>query len=221
MISTRDFGEGQNMTPLFWIGVICAVGYLPLAARPVGVLRSVVKTSAVAALAIAAGLAQAPVMLVAALAFCALGDWLLSRDGDGAFKAGVEAFAAGHVAYIMLFLLQPLADTTRIGQSPQIWIAGAFIVFGLIMAWLLAPRAGALRGPVLGYIPIILGMGVAVLALPGPGWALLAAIAFIASDMVLASEKFLLPDGHSALRWTPFVVWPLYWGAQAGFYIIF
>ncbi len=209
------------MTPLFWVAVICAVGYLPLTARPAGVLRSVVKTSAVAALALAAGVAQAPVMLVLALTFCALGDWLLSRDGDRAFIAGVAAFAAGHVAYIILFLLQPSADVARIVQSPQIWIVGVFIVFGLAMALLLAPRAGALRGPVLGYIPIILGMGIAVLVLPGPGWALVAAIAFITSDLVLASEKFLLRDDHWALRWTPYVVWSLYWGAQAGFFYIF
>jgi len=209
------------MTPLFWVAVICAVGYLPLTARPAGVLRSVVKPSAVVALALAAGVAQAPVMLVLALTFCALGDLLLSRDGDRAFIAGVAAFAVGHVAYIMLFLLQPSADVARIVQSPQIWVVGVFIVFGGAMALLLAPRAGALRGPVLGYIPIILGMGVAVLVLPGPGWALVAAIGFITSDLVLASEKFLLLDDHWALRWTPYVVWSLYWGAQAGFYYIF
>ena len=116
------------------------------------------------------------------------------------FRAGVGAFAVGHLAYITLFLLQPLADIARIVQFPQVWLAGALVVFGMIMARVLFPRAGALRGPVLAYIPIILGMGVAVLALPPPVWALLAAVAFITSDLVLASEKFLLPDGHPALR---------------------
>ncbi|MBL4769119.1 MAG: lysoplasmalogenase, partial [Rhodobacteraceae bacterium] len=109
----------------------------------------------------------------------------------------------------------------RVFEVPQIWIAAVFVLLGLVMARLLSPRAGALRGPVLGYIPIILGMGVAVLAVPGPGWALLAAVAFVTSDIVLACEKFLLTEGHPALRWTPYVVWPLYWGAQAGFYILF
>lgn len=211
------------MTPLLWIAAACAVGYLPLTARPIGLLRSATKTIAVAALALAAAMAQAPVMLVVALALCALGDFLLSRDGDGAFMAGIAAFAAGHLAYIALFLLHPLAELSHIGGFPQILIAGMFIVLGLVMARLLAPRAGALKGPVLGYIPIILGMGVAVLALPdsGLGWALIAALAFITSDLVLASEKFLLSEGHPALRWTPYVVWPLYWGAQAGFFLVF
>jgi uncharacterized membrane protein YhhN len=209
------------MAPLFWVAAICAVGYLPLTARPAGLLRSIVKTAAVAGLALAAGLAQAPMMLVVALVFCALGDWLLSRDGDRAFMAGVATFAAGHFAYIILFLLQPLADVTRVFQSPQIWIAVTFVAVGVIMAMLLAPRAGALRLPVLGYIPIILGMGIAALALPGQGWVLLAATLFIGSDLVLASEKFLIADGHPALRWTPYIVWPLYWGAQAGFFVTF
>ncbi|MFT5343357.1 MAG: putative membrane protein YhhN [Paracoccaceae bacterium] len=213
------------MTPLPWIALACAVGYLALTARPAGVLRSVVKTTAVAALAVAAVLAQAPVMLAVALALCALGDLLLSRDGDAAFMGGIAAFAAGHLAYIALFLLHPLADIGRIGDVPQVWVAAGLVLLGVVMARLLAPRAGSLRGPVLGYIPIILGMGVAVLALPetgpGPGWALVAAFAFVASDMVLASEKFLLTEGHPALRWTPYVVWPLYWGAQAGFFAVF
>lgn len=221
--------SGRNLTPLLWIAVACAIGYMPLTTRPVGVLRSAVKTIAIAALAVAAGMAQAPVMLVAALALCALGDFLLSRDGDGVFMAGIAAFAVGHLAYIALFLLYPLAELGRIGAVPQILIAAAFIILGLVMARLLAPRAGVLKGPVLGYIPIILGMGVAVLALPesgpelgpGSGWALLAALAFITSDLVLASERFLLDEGHPALRWTPYVVWPLYWGAQAGFFFVF
>ncbi len=85
-------------------------------------------------------------------------------------------------------------------------------------------RAGDLRGPVLAYIPIILGMGIAVLSLPETGalrWALPAAIAFIVSDLILATEMFLLPPDHPALKLTPYLIWPLYWGAQAGLLIAF
>lgn len=137
---------------------------------------------------------------------------------------GVAAFAAGHLAYIGLFLTHSLSDTGRIVQAPQLWIAAGFVVLGVIMARVLAPRAGALKGAVLGYIPIILGMGIAVLALPGQGalvWALPAALAFVVSDLVLAIEKFVLPEAHPLARATPFVIWPLYWGAQAGFFAAF
>jgi len=162
--------------------------------------------------------------LAVALALCALGDWLLSRDGDGAFMAGIGAFAVGHLAYVALFVTHPLADPARLLQAPQIWIVAGFALLGLAMAALLAPRAGALKAAVLGYIPVILGMGVAVLVLPGQGalgWALPAALAFVTSDLVLAFETFVLDEDHPLRRITPYLIWPLYWGAQAGFVMAF
>ena len=212
------------MNPILPLAAACALAYLPLAARPASKMRSIAKTLAVALLALVAATGQGPVLLVVALALCALGDFLLSRDGDGAFMSGIGAFAAGHLAYIVLFLTHPLVDPARLMQSPQVWFAGGFVALGALMAAVLAPRAGALKGAVLGYIPIILGMGIAALALPGQGmlvWVLPAALAFVASDLVLAFETFVLPGGHPLARVTPFVVWPLYWGAQAGFLTAF
>lgn len=206
------------------LAAACALAYLPLAPRPVGNLRSIVKTIAVLLLALAALWEHAPGLLGLALILCAVGDWLLSRDTDSAFLAGIAAFAAGHLAYIALFLGHPLADPARLGQAPQLWAVAAFVLLGVIMAIILAPRAGALKGPVLGYIPVILGMGLAALVLPGQGalvWVLPGALAFVASDLVLAIATFALPKGHPALRLTPFVIWPLYWGAQASFLAAF
>jgi uncharacterized membrane protein YhhN len=202
------------------IAAALALAYLPLAPRASGPLRSAIKTLAVALLALAAALAQAPVLLTLALGLCALGDLLLSRDSDRAFMAGIAAFAAGHLAYIALFLRHPLSEASRLLQAPQLWIALALIGLGVVLAIRLFPRAGNLRLPVLAYLPIILGMGLATLTLPAMVpliWLLPSALAFIASDLVLAVEKFLLPPNHPALRFTPYVVWPLYWGAQARF----
>jgi uncharacterized membrane protein YhhN len=216
--------DSQPMNPILPLAAACALAYLPLAPRPSGKMRSITKTLAVALLALVAAMDQGPTLLVGALALCALGDWLLSRDGETAFMAGIGAFAAGHLAYIALFVSHSMADLGRLTQAPQLWIAGAFVLLGLAMAALLVPRAGALKGPVLGYIPIILGMGIAALVLPGQGaliWVLPAALAFVASDLVLAFETFVLPKDHPMLRATPFVVWPLYWGAQAGFLFAF
>jgi len=212
------------MNPLLPLAAACAIAYLPLAPRPAGKMRSITKTLAVGLLALVVALTQGPLLLIVALGLCALGDLALSRDGEGAFMAGIAAFAAGHLAYVTLFLTHPLAAPLRITQAPQLWLAAGFVLLGLVMAAVLAPRAGALKGPVLGYIPIILGMGVAVLALPGQGmlvWALPAALAFVASDLVLAIEKFVLPEAHPLARATPYAVWPLYWGAQAGFFAAF
>lgn len=212
------------MSPVLPLAAACALAYLALVSGPTGKMRSIIKTLAVLLLALVAALAQGPELLVIALALCALGDWLLSRDGEAAFMAGIGAFAAGHLAYVALFLSHPMADPARLLQAPQIWISGGFVLLGACMAAMLVPRAGALKYPVLGYIPIILGMGVVALVLPGQGalfWVLPATLAFVTSDLVLAIEKFVLPRDHPALRATPFVIWPLYWGAQAGFLAAF
>lgn len=199
----------------------CAAGYLGLAARPPGGWRSLVKTASVALLALAAWLAGAPPLLVAALALCALGDLFLSRAGDAAFMAGTGAFAAGHLAYAALFLSRAESDPGRLLQGPGIAWACGLLLLGAAMARVLTPRAGALKGAVLAYIPVILGMALAALTLPAATWVLAAACAFVLSDMVLAAESFVLPQDHPLRRAAPYAVWLLYWGAQAGFFAAF
>lgn len=206
-------------SPAVVIATLCALSYLPLTARPESLLRSVVKTASVALLAIAA-LGTAPPLLAVALALCALGDWLLSRPGEQAFMGGIAAFAAGHLAYVALFLSHPASVPVRLAQGLPLLLALALIALGVIMARRLAPRAGVLKGPVLAYIPIILGMGIAALTLTPAGALMLilpAALMFIASDLILAAETFVLQDTHPARKWTPYAVWPLYWGAQITF----
>ncbi|MDE4173487.1 lysoplasmalogenase [Phaeobacter sp. PT47_59] len=202
----------------------CAFAYLFFTARPEGLLRSVLKTASVALLALLAILSDAPLLLGIGLLLCAIGDYCLSREGEGAFMAGVGAFAAGHLAYVGLFLTTPGREFARLGQMPGLGVVLGLAVLGLVMVRVLAPRAGALKGAVLAYIPIILSMGAAAATLPMEGalaWALPAALAFIVSDVVLAFENFVLPDGHPLRRIAPYAVWPLYWGAQIGFFFAF
>ncbi|OUS35169.1 lysoplasmalogenase [Rhodobacterales bacterium 56_14_T64] len=203
---------------------LCALSYLWQTGQPQGPLRSTVKTAAVALLALAAGLAGAPLLLVLALATCAVGDFCLSRDGERVFMAGVGAFALGQLGYIVLFLAHPDSAPMRLLHMPHLILALALVGVGIVMSKVLAPRAGALKGPVLVYIPIILGMGLAALSLPGQGaliWLMPAALVFILSDLVLAAETFVLPPSHPARRYTPSVVWVTYWSAQLGFFTTF
>lgn len=206
------------MSAAFTVALIAALAYLPMAPRPVSMVRSIVKTLAVATLAIGAWTTSP--LLALALALCACGDWLLSRDGEGTFMAGVAAFAAGHIAYVVLFLAHPASDVSRIFEPLQLALLVALILTGLVAARLLWRPAGTLHGPVTAYIPIILSMGIAALTLP-PGFAVAPALAFILSDLTLATETFLLPKAHAARCLTPYVVWVLYWGAQAGFIFAF
>lgn len=210
------------MSVFFIVAGLAALAYLPMAPQRPNLLRSFTKTLAVAALAV--GAAGGPAWLVVALGACALGDWLLSRDGDAAFMAGVAAFAVGHLAYIVLFLTHPLADTSLLALPGRTALAAGLIVLGVVVAVVLFRKAGDLRVPVLGYVPVIIGMGLAALSLPRDGALMLvlpAALAFVLSDLILALETFVLPQGHAALRFTPYLVWPFYWAAQAGFYLAF
>lgn len=204
------------------VSAACAVIYLFLVARPAHLARSVVKTAAVALLAVDVAAGQGPGLLMLALVACALGDWFLSRDGEASFLAGIGAFAAGHLAYVALFATRPEFQAARIVAAPQVFLAVALGLLGIATALVVVPRAGALGGAVLVYIPIILGMGVTVLGLPTTYFlAVMAALAFIASDLTLAGETFILPESHPARRVTPYVIWPLYWLAQAGFTVAF
>ena len=185
---------------LFWVG-FCY--------RSNSLLKSVIKTGSVATLAAIAVMVKAPVLLVAGLALGAVGDWFLSRDHDKAFLTGLIAFACAHLAYIGLIWDGFGWDGT--GHAALILVA-----FCAVMAFVLWPRAGALRWPVMAYVVIICIMGLVALAQPDPQvW--LAAGLFIASDTILALELFVLAAADPLRRVTPFAVWGLYWLAQAHF----
>lgn len=196
--------------------------------RPCSLRKSVAKTASTALLALAAGLADGPVLLVFALLLGALGDLLLSRDGEQAFLGGLAAFAAAHILYVVLFVTEGGADAAVLQQGWRVPAALGLLAFGGAMGRLLWSAAGNLRWPVLVYVGIILAMGLAALALPvgtmGAGrrsLALAGAAAFVLSDAILASELFLIPQSHRVRRLTPFAVWASYWSAQALFLLAF
>ncbi len=205
---------------IWWvIGALASVVYLVrFCHAEESYLKSVIKTASIAALSVGAVLAGGPWALVAALAVSALGDWLISRDSQLAFKLGVAAFAAGHLLYVGLFLAHPLAVPERLYLHPAPWVIMLLGVLGALVAVQLFPRAGNLRWPVMAYIPIILSMGAVALVLPATGrliWAKIGAGVFILSDLVLAQELFVLSDASRLQKVAPYVVWSTYWIAQA------
>jgi uncharacterized membrane protein YhhN len=177
--------------------------------------RSTVKTLAVSLLAVLCILQQQPLLLIAALILSALGDWFLSRDGDKAFLLGLGSFLVAHIAYIALFWT--IGGGLQIFPTEPPRLAGAIAMagFALVMLVLLMREVGpALRFPVTIYIFAILGMGVAALTTSN-GWIIAGALAFMASDATLATERFLvaaISPGRLTMR---IVVWLLYYAAQA------
>lgn len=76
-------------------------------------------------------------------------------------------------------------------------------------------KLGAVPLAAMIYAGAISAMAIAAMWLPWVGWpAMIGAISFLVSDLVLAAELFRLPTDAPALRWTAPVVWWTYVAAQ-------
>lgn len=184
-------------------------------ARGLSLTKTVVKTASVAGLAVAAWLALAPLWLVAALGLAALGDFFLSREGDGAFLAGLSAFALAHLAYVALILVIDVPLSLNV-------LSLGVMVFSAVMAFVIVPRAGSLRWPVFAYIVVIGAMGTLTLSLPASfATAMVAAVLFMLSDMILGLERFVWGPVNPLRRAAPYAIWSTYWVAQLLFLVAF
>jgi uncharacterized membrane protein YhhN len=200
---------------VWWVSAVAALAYgLLLVGRPPSIARTAVKVVAVAALAALALLHQAPPLLIAGLALCALGDAFLAGDARRWLAPGMAAFLAGHVAYIFLFA--QLRDAYAEPSTPQ--IAGLAVVAAASLAMLafLWKALGPLRPAVIGYV-IALGVMAGFSLLLDPAWywpVMVGSIAFMASDAVLAIHLFREEVLFGSKRATDWAVWFLYYGAQ-------
>lgn len=200
MIQNVVMGGGAILAAIYLLGFCWREGH--------GMARSLAKTGAVAALALAGWLSSAPFLVVLGLGLGALGDYLLSRPGQRAFLAGMAAFAAGHLAYAWYFL--------SIAAPPlPVAFPGAVIALLLLAAssefWL-APKTGALRWPVRVYVGVITLMGIAAFAVPSPVIAA-GAVLFILSDVLLSLHLFVWPGVRHG--WAlAILLWIAYWSGQ-------
>ena len=193
------------------LGFAIAYLFVPAGGRPL--------PRAVTLMAVMAAWSGLPLFLVAALGLSALGDWLLAfadRDlGDTeepskAFLAGLLAFLAGHLVYIVLF-----AGSRLGGQHGYEWLIGiAMVLFAIVMSRPLWRHAGPLRWPVMAYVATIGAMGLASL-MTGSTVLVLGAIAFMASDALIGMERFVIAPGQTRLHAVvgP-AIWVLYIAAQ-------
>lgn len=204
----------MTLTPIYWgIAAVLATLYLARVGDPPGRTRTLIKTLSVVALALVALIGGGFILLVLALLMCAAGDFFLARRGETSLKAGMAAFAAGHLLYIVLFINQGGGlgyDALRIVMQMAV-AAAAF----LTARWLW-PDLGALRRPVSAYMVIVAAMTLLAIGLPPSLWLVsVGAMLFMTSDALLAGELFKLPADSPSRRWTAPTVWTLYWGGQA------
>ncbi|PHQ99831.1 MAG: lysoplasmalogenase [Marinosulfonomonas sp.] len=199
---------------LFALGVVAAVMYLPRTQGRTGWVRSIRKTIPVTLFALAALSEGAPVLLTVALGLSAVGDFALSRPGTKAFLTGMIAFAAAHLAYIALMVA--VGENLQLSQWPLVVL---MVALGLSTEWWLRPHTGALKWPVRAYVGIILAMGLTALGLPDHRWvALCGALLFVASDLILSIETFVLPDDYKLRKLVGKAVWISYIAAQIGLF---
>jgi len=157
-------------------------------------------------------------LFVFALLFCWAGDVLLIFQPRGQlfFIFGLVAFLIGHLLYMMSYHRLRWADkqnellwTQKIRMSLPIVLAGT----GLITV--LLPTLGGLKIPVLVYSLVLVGMVMAALfrygrTSPESFWCVfLGATLFMASDSILAINKFYTPLPYAGL-----LIMGTYIGAQ-------
>lgn len=147
-------------------------------------------------------------LILLGLGLCLLGDVLLIPTGRLAvFRAGVFAFLAGHVAFAAAFLTQPRSLA---------WLAVAVVALAVTLGsawrWLSGNLPTDMRLPVQAYFLVIGGMTALACAVSGAGGPPLiaaGAIAFTASDISVARDRFVQP-GFANRAWGL----PLYYLAQ-------
>jgi uncharacterized membrane protein YhhN len=147
-------------------------------------------------------------LVLVGLVLCLLGDVLLiPLERPAVFRAGVFAFLLGHVAYSAAFVTQPLDVFGLAGGA--IVLA---VVLGGVLRWLGASLPADMVWAVRVYM-IVIGimstLACGVSAAGGPWAVAVGALAFTASDVSVARDRFVR---HEFLN----RAWglPLYYGAQ-------
>lgn len=194
------------------LSAVAAFLYLLKEKEAPSVRRTILKTASILLLAVIAAVEGGPILLVIALLLSALGDALLAQDGERMFLGGLASFLAGHLAYVALFLSMAALPAF----FGEIWrpLAAVLIVSGAVgvFLWLRSALPGNLVVPVAVYTVAIAAMGLAALGVDGPVF--FGALLFMASDTILAGEKFRFRPNSTHRAWARPAVWILYWLAQ-------
>jgi uncharacterized membrane protein YhhN len=151
------------------------------------------------------------VLVVVALAASWVGDLALSFDGKTPFVIGLVAFAGAHVAYIAAFLARGALDTATLIVAG----AAATLFAVVVIRWLSPHRPEELKTAIIVYVVIISVMVATAFATNAtePDVRIpIAAVAFAASDLFVARQRFVASSRVNRLAGLP-----LYFIAQTIF----
>ncbi|AEW93389.1 hypothetical protein SCATT_10180 [Streptantibioticus cattleyicolor NRRL 8057 = DSM 46488] len=162
---------------------LAAVHLAGLAAAPAGTaVAHATKPALALALAGYTAARRGPWTLVVALLCGCAGDTLLQLDGDTAFLAGMGCFAAGHIAYLVLFTR--MGGFSRARRRTYV-LAACYAAVWAVSALVLGADVGALRAPLTGYGLLLAAMALGA-AGPGPRTGTGGAL-FVLSDGLIAT----------------------------------
>ena len=141
---------------------------------------------------------------------------VLSLGGDALLALPMDAFVPGLVTFLLAHLAYIAAYVGRSRTLAPGWLILALCAAGSMFGLLIGHgQLGALRGPVAVYSVVIAVMlwraGAQRQASAMAHWALLGALLFVASDAVLAWNRFV--DHDPVLRYVNIL---LYWLGQWG-----
>ncbi len=94
------------------------------------------------------------------------------------------------------------------------WAAGLVVLFALSTERWLIPHTGALKWPVRVYVVLISLMGLTALGLTGVPFALVGALAFMASDTILAIQLFRMKEESRLQIPASVLLWLFYAGGN-------
>jgi uncharacterized membrane protein YhhN len=145
-------------------------------------------------------------IFILALLFCWAGDVLLLFHGELFFIAGLISFLIGHVLYIVCYRQFQNADKANELLGPQkVRFSLPFILAGTGLVVILYPVLGDLKIPVMIYALVLTLMVLNALfrygrtSMKSFSLIFLGAILFMASDSMLAINKFLHPFSTSGV----------------------
>ena len=128
--------------------------------------------------------------------YAVLAGLLLSLAGDIFLMLPRDYFLQGLISFLFAHIFYMAAFVSGSGRALSVWGAIPFLIYGGLMLRVLWPHLGKMRLPVIIYMLVILLMGWAALSRwmltgePGSLLAMSGALFFLASDSLLALDKF-------------------------------
>ena len=206
--------QGNRMNPRLALTILClaaatalVVADLSRATKP-AVVAKLVASTAFVALAVTRGATRSPYgeTILAALILSWIGDVFLLARKEAFFAAGLAAFLAAHVAFAVAFFGRTFEQGSFLPGAGLMCGVGA-----ITFVWLRPHLSQFFRIAVGAYI---LAIGAMVATAFGAvhaigSSAVIGAVAFAASDIFVARERFVTPSGVNRILGLP-----LYYGAQ-------